>query len=105
MSGTGERNTTIAEGGTQSIPVADDVSCAGQTRTHDVIIDRLLARRSSRYECRPVYRDDINAISGECLGGATSAASSGSEQLRVRSNFGAFVRAPVWGKHRGLSSS
>jgi hypothetical protein len=63
MSGTGERNTPIAEGGTQSIPVADDVSCTGQTRTHDVIIDRLLARCSSRYECRPVYRDDINGIS------------------------------------------
>ena len=63
MSGTGERNTPIAEGGTQSIPVADDVSCAGQTRTHDVIIDRLLAGCSSRYECRPAHRDDINAIS------------------------------------------
>jgi hypothetical protein len=63
MSGTGERNTPI---GTQPIPVADDVSCAGQTRTHNVIIDRLLARRSSRYECRPVYRDDINAYEVFC---------------------------------------
>jgi hypothetical protein len=66
MSGTGERNTPIAEGGTQPIPVADDVSCAGQTRAHNVTIDRLLASRSLRYECRPVYRDDINAYEVFC---------------------------------------
>lgn len=47
--------------------LADDVACAGQTRTHDVIIDRLLARCSSRYECRPVYRDDINAYEVFCF--------------------------------------
>lgn len=54
LSRAGERNTPIAKDVVYSIPVADDVSNAGQAQISDVTIGRLLARCSSSYDCIPV---------------------------------------------------